>query len=117
MRPGSRKAHAAHLAFLNPPLPDNAVLISAAACSSVPFSSENRPLAATSNLVHPGASARFDPLKVLEGEEAFVSFILENLPEFPEQYIDIKRVNAGLLKPDAAEAEELELGRNICALA
>jgi glyoxylase-like metal-dependent hydrolase (beta-lactamase superfamily II)/rhodanese-related sulfurtransferase len=54
--------------------------------------------------------------KVREGEAAFVSYILESLPEFPEQYIDIKRVNAGLLKPDEAKAGELELGRNICAL-
>lgn len=54
--------------------------------------------------------------KVLQGETVFVDYILNNLPVFPEQYIDIKRVNAGLLRPDEEEAAELELGRNICAL-
>lgn len=55
-------------------------------------------------------------IKLNEGEEAFVKYILDSLPEFPEQYIEIKRVNAGLLKPDEEKAGELELGRNICAL-
>ncbi|MFZ5825512.1 MAG: MBL fold metallo-hydrolase, partial [Bacillota bacterium] len=55
--------------------------------------------------------------KVLEGEEAFVSYLLASLPTFPPQYVDIKRVNAGLLRPDEEKASELELGRNICALA
>lgn len=54
--------------------------------------------------------------KVQEGEEAFVSYLLGSLPTFPAQYIDIKRVNAGLLHPDEEKASELELGRNICAL-
>lgn len=40
----------------------------------------------------------------------------EPLPTFPPQYVDIKRVNAGLLHPDEEKASELELGRNICAL-
>jgi hypothetical protein len=34
----------------------------------------------------------------------------------PEQYIEIKRVNAGLVEPDEETASELELGKNICAL-
>ncbi len=56
-------------------------------------------------------------LKVLlQGEESFVQYLLGSLPTFPPQYVDIKRVNAGLLKPDEEKASELELGRNICAL-
>lgn len=54
--------------------------------------------------------------QLLQGKDDFVRYILSNLPVFPEQYIDIKRVNAGLLRPDEEEAAELELGRNICAL-
>lgn len=54
---------------------------------------------------------------VLEGEEAFVRYMLCSLPVFPPQYVDIKRVNTGLLRPDEEKASELELGRNICALA
>lgn len=50
-------------------------------------------------------------------KEEFVSWILSNLPEFPPQYVDIKRVNAGLLQPDEEKANELEAGKNICALA
>lgn len=55
--------------------------------------------------------------KVMEGKEVFVDYILSSLPHFPPQYVDIKRVNIGLLKPDESKASELELGRNICALA
>ncbi len=53
---------------------------------------------------------------VARGRDAFVHYILSELPEFPEQYVDIKRVNAGLLTPDEEKASELELGRNLCAL-
>jgi len=50
-------------------------------------------------------------------KDEFVAWILSSLPEFPPQYVDIKRVNAGLLQPDEEKANELELGKNICALA
>ncbi len=46
----------------------------------------------------------------------FTDYILQNLPKFPKEYIDIKRVNIGLLKADEELAQELELGKNICAL-
>ncbi|MCX8103380.1 MAG: MBL fold metallo-hydrolase [Candidatus Bipolaricaulota bacterium] len=54
---------------------------------------------------------------VQKGEQAFVQYMLSSLPTFPPQYVDIKRVNAGLLVPDEEKASELELGKNICALA
>lgn len=57
-----------------------------------------------------------DLRRLSAGESSFVQHLLGHLPNFPPQYIDIKRVNAGLLSPTAAEASELELGRNICAL-
>ncbi len=53
----------------------------------------------------------------LASEEEFRSFVLGNLPEFPPQYVEIKRVNIGLRTLTEAEAEELELGKNVCALA
>lgn len=53
---------------------------------------------------------------VAKGEQAFVAYILASLPTFPPQYVEIKRVNAGLLHPDEEKASELELGRNVCAL-
>lgn len=51
-----------------------------------------------------------------QGLAAFSSYILENLPEHPQSYDDIRRVNTGLLQVDEAKASELELGRNRCAL-
>lgn len=49
-------------------------------------------------------------------KEAFIEYVLNHLPQLPEQYIEIKRVNIGLSRPDEQEAGELELGKNICAL-
>jgi glyoxylase-like metal-dependent hydrolase (beta-lactamase superfamily II)/rhodanese-related sulfurtransferase len=49
-------------------------------------------------------------------KQAFLDFVLSHLPTFPPEYVEIKRVNAGLLVPDEAKASELELGKNICAL-
>ena len=51
-----------------------------------------------------------------EGEAAFCDYVLASLPEFPPAYIEIKRANAGLGSPDERKAQELELGKNICAL-
>lgn len=48
--------------------------------------------------------------------EDFIQYVLDHLPTLPEQYIEIKRVNAGLSNPDEEAASELELGKNICAL-
>jgi glyoxylase-like metal-dependent hydrolase (beta-lactamase superfamily II) len=47
----------------------------------------------------------------------FTDYVLSNLPTFPPEYVEIKRVNAGLVQPDEEKASELELGKNICALA
>lgn len=47
----------------------------------------------------------------------FTDYVLGNLPTFPPEYVQIKRVNAGLAQPNEEEARELELGKNVCALA
>ena len=61
---------------------------------------------------------RNDGLQMAAGEEKeFVDYILASLPKFPEEYVEIKRVNAGLVEVKEAKASELELGKNICALA
>jgi glyoxylase-like metal-dependent hydrolase (beta-lactamase superfamily II) len=58
-----------------------------------------------------------DGLKSIQkGKEEFVEFILSSLPNFPSEYIDIKRVNAGLINPNEEESSILETGKNICAL-
>jgi glyoxylase-like metal-dependent hydrolase (beta-lactamase superfamily II) len=55
-------------------------------------------------------------LKLAEGEQAFYDYIMESLPEFPDAYTEIKRANAGLASPDEARTQELELGKNMCAV-
>lgn len=49
--------------------------------------------------------------------EEFTSYVLSHLPHFPPEYVEIKRVNIGLVTPTEEQAGELELGKNICALA
>ena len=51
-----------------------------------------------------------------ESEEGFLRYLLESLPKFMPEYVDIKRVNTGLLKPSEEEAAILESGKNVCAL-
>jgi glyoxylase-like metal-dependent hydrolase (beta-lactamase superfamily II)/rhodanese-related sulfurtransferase len=51
-----------------------------------------------------------------ESEDGFVRYLLESLPGSIPEYVDIKRVNAGLLAPAEEDAATLELGRNVCAL-
>lgn len=63
-----------------------------------------------------GSIKRNNPELQFADKQAFVQFLLDNLPVFPQQYIDIKRVNAGLLNPTEEQANELELGKNVCAL-
>jgi glyoxylase-like metal-dependent hydrolase (beta-lactamase superfamily II) len=55
-------------------------------------------------------------LSVHVEKDDFIQYVLEHLPFLPPQYVQIKRVNAGLVQPDEQEASELELGKNICAL-
>ena len=55
-------------------------------------------------------------LMAQKSADEFVDYILASLPKFPEEYVDIKRVNAGLLEVGESKASELELGKNICAL-
>jgi glyoxylase-like metal-dependent hydrolase (beta-lactamase superfamily II) len=49
-------------------------------------------------------------------KDHFIAYVLSHLPQMPEQYIEIKRVNIGLSRPDEQLAGELELGKNVCAL-
>lgn len=55
-------------------------------------------------------------LAIHQDRDDFIEFVLNHLPKMPEEYVEIKRVNAGLVVPDEDEASELELGKNICAL-
>lgn len=46
----------------------------------------------------------------------FKKYILEHLPNFPSEYIEIKRINLGLVEVGETEAAKLESGQNICSL-
>src|SRR5512141_2372727 len=61
---------------------------------------------------------RNDGLVALQrkSEDGFVRYLLASLPKFSPEYVDIKRVNAGLLAAAEEDASILELGKNICAL-
>jgi len=48
---------------------------------------------------------------------AFTDYIKKSLPENPERYQDIRKVNLGLLKPEEAKRKELEIGKNLCGMA
>ena len=49
-------------------------------------------------------------------QQEFVAEIMKNLPSFPPEYIEIKRVNLGLSVPEEEQVAELELGKNLCAV-
>ncbi len=60
-----------------------------------------------------------DGLRMLQqgSDEDFVRYLLDSLPKFNPDYVEIKRVNAGLSRRPEEEIETLELGKNVCALA
>lgn len=51
-----------------------------------------------------------------DSDDEFVRYLLESLPKFNPDYVQIKRVNAGLISPPEEDLETLELGKNVCAL-
>jgi glyoxylase-like metal-dependent hydrolase (beta-lactamase superfamily II) len=51
-----------------------------------------------------------------ESEDGFLAYLVNNLPELIPEYVDIKRVNVGLMAPNEEDAAALELGKNACAI-
>lgn len=49
-------------------------------------------------------------------QESFGAYIARSLPTFPPEYVDIKRINAGLLQVSDEQLAELETGKNQCAM-
>jgi glyoxylase-like metal-dependent hydrolase (beta-lactamase superfamily II)/rhodanese-related sulfurtransferase len=60
-----------------------------------------------------------DGLKTLQesSDDEFERYLLTSLPTFNPDYVEIKRVNAGLVSRTGEDVEVLELGKNVCALA
>jgi hypothetical protein len=48
--------------------------------------------------------------------DAFVAWVKSKTTSFPDAYREIKAVNVGLLPVSEPEAQELEVGKNECAL-
>ncbi|HEX6881018.1 MAG TPA: MBL fold metallo-hydrolase [Terriglobales bacterium] len=63
--------------------------------------------------------ANNDGLRMLQqgSDDDFVRYLLDSLPKFNPDYVEIKRVNAGLSSRPEEDIETLELGKNVCALA
>ncbi len=55
------------------------------------------------------------PLRI-QTEEEFKDWVKSHVSSFPEAYRKIKVINVGLLDVTAEEAEELEVGKNECAV-
>ncbi|MEE4194014.1 MAG: MBL fold metallo-hydrolase [Anaerolineae bacterium] len=48
-------------------------------------------------------------------EEAFIAYVLQDVPVAPEEYIEILRINHALMDVDDERAMELEAGKNLCS--
>jgi len=65
------------------------------------------------------SSAQSEPTRAILGPQtdaAFSAWVEDRTTSFPEAYKKIKAVNVRLVEVDDREAEELEVGRNECAL-
>lgn len=51
-----------------------------------------------------------------DSDGEFIQYLLGSLPRFSPEYVEIKRVNAGLASPSEDDAASLELGKNVCGL-
>jgi glyoxylase-like metal-dependent hydrolase (beta-lactamase superfamily II)/rhodanese-related sulfurtransferase len=51
----------------------------------------------------------------IDSEDKFVSFIKANMRKQPDEYAEIRKVNAGLLTVDDEDQEIMDLGKNECA--
>lgn len=64
-----------------------------------------------------GEARRTLPHFALTDRAAFVAHVKASLLENPERYKEIRQVNLGLLNPEEARLQELEIGRNLCGMA
>jgi glyoxylase-like metal-dependent hydrolase (beta-lactamase superfamily II) len=51
----------------------------------------------------------------IDNEDDFVHFIKDNMRKQPDEYAQIRKVNAGLLEVDDEDQEIMDLGKNECA--
>jgi glyoxylase-like metal-dependent hydrolase (beta-lactamase superfamily II)/rhodanese-related sulfurtransferase len=46
----------------------------------------------------------------------FLALVKASLPESPERYQEIRKVNLGLIEPDESKRKGLEIGKNLCGM-
>lgn len=64
-----------------------------------------------------GNARRDRDLFQVRGLEPFIALVKSNLPDNPERYAVIRKVNLGIERPDEAASQELEIGKNLCGMA
>ncbi len=64
-----------------------------------------------------GAARKGIDLFGINDPAAFDAYVMSSLPQNPERYQEIRKVNLGLLEPDETKKKELEIGRNLCGMA
>ena len=66
-------------------------------------------------MVARGETGPVEILMIEDNEDDFVSFIKDNMRKQPDEYAQIRKVNAGLLEVDEEDQEIMDLGKNECA--
>lgn len=56
------------------------------------------------------------PLYRLHEFPQFLAAVRADLPENPERYQEIRKVNLGMISPDEQKLKELEIGKNLCGM-
>jgi glyoxylase-like metal-dependent hydrolase (beta-lactamase superfamily II)/rhodanese-related sulfurtransferase len=64
-----------------------------------------------------GAARRSSDLFQRKDFSRFLASVRTSLPESPERYQEIRKVNLGLISPDESRKKELEIGKNLCGMA
>jgi glyoxylase-like metal-dependent hydrolase (beta-lactamase superfamily II) len=59
---------------------------------------------------------RESDLFLIKELQPFIDFVQSSLPESPERYQEIRKVNLGLIDPDEKKRKELEIGKNLCGM-
>jgi glyoxylase-like metal-dependent hydrolase (beta-lactamase superfamily II)/rhodanese-related sulfurtransferase len=63
-----------------------------------------------------GESRRKNKLFSLTDYKKFINYIISSLPENPENYLEMRKANLGLISPDEAKKKEFEIGKNLCVM-
>jgi len=91
-------------------LPDDTVVLPA---HSTSIREQNEQGIVTTTL---GAARHGMKLFDIRDTAKFVDYVRHSLPENPERYKEIRKVNLGLLDPDEKKRKELEIGKNLCGM-